>query len=116
MVLSGNTIGNIQHEQRTRVLKEMSIIAGKEGLCLMINWNSDFFGNSLQHFYSQHDDVIGSFEKAKVNFTHCTLYQPDTKYSTKWFNKYECESLGYSSGWDVLHYGNFELASFAVGR
>jgi len=72
----GNTIGIIPVNLKEQVYKQMTALAGEEGVIVMVYWNSRCFGDACQNFYHANPQLCGPFTGDSINFDSTTLCTP----------------------------------------
>jgi len=72
----GNTIGIIPVNLKEQVYKQMTALAGEEGVIVMVYWNARSFGDACQNFYHANPQLCGPFAGDSINFDSTTLCTP----------------------------------------
>lgn len=116
VVVIGNTMGIIPDKVKSKILREMTLVAGPDGLCCCICWDSNSFGQALQHFYAKMENMVGPIDSAQISFKDSTFYHPVTQYFTKWSSVIENETMCQAGGWDVLKTGQIAKGNYVAGR
>lgn len=81
----GNTIGIIPPELKRRVYKQMTELAGPDGVIVVVYWNARWFGDACQNFYHANPQLCGPFTGEAIDFTTTTLTTgPPTNYRSHW--------------------------------
>lgn len=116
VMMIGNTLNLFSTEQKLEILNQMTLVAGKHGLVLLVNFNADNFGKSIQHFYDKVPEWYNGIHRGEFDFTECTFKEPISGYSTKWYTKAETEQYVYKAGWDIQTFREIDLGIAFVGR
>jgi len=81
----GNTIGIIPPNLKERVYRQMTELAGEEGVIVIVYWNSRWFGDACQNFYHANPQLCGPFAGDSIDFNSTTLATPaPTNYRSHW--------------------------------
>eukprot|EP00043_Microstomoeca_roanoka_P009688 m.92257 g.92257 ORF g.92257 m.92257 type:complete len:637 (+) comp14660_c0_seq1:35-1945(+) len=92
VICVGNTIGIIPEFLREAIYRNMAEVAGRDGMCVVVYWNGNCFGEAVQHFYYENPQLCGQFQGKHVDFQQCTLRTP-SGYSTKWTKPEEASQI-----------------------
>jgi len=81
----GNTIGIIPPNLKERVYRQMTELAGEEGVIVIVYWNARWFGDACQNFYHANPQLCGPFAGDSIDFKTTTLTTPaPTNYRSHW--------------------------------
>lgn len=72
----GNTIGIIPVNLKERVYRQMTALAGEDGVIVVVYWNARSFGDACQNFYHANPQLCGPFTGESINFDTTTLTTP----------------------------------------
>jgi len=72
----GNTMGIIPENLKERVYRQMTELAGEEGVIVIVYWNARSFGDACQNFYHANPQLCGPFAGDSIDFNTTTLQTP----------------------------------------
>lgn len=100
VICTGNTLGIMPEDVRSKVLRQMKHIAGDDGVVIVGYWNAHSFGHAVQHFYAAHPELCGPLEGAEYDWKNATM-RTKQGYRTKWTTAAEAKRLLELEGFHV---------------
>jgi len=79
----GNTLGIMPPHVKDLALRQMALLAGHQGLVLIVYWNAAVFPEAVREFYGKNPQLCGSFSDEHVDYDNTTLSTP-SGYVTHW--------------------------------
>lgn len=108
MVLAAmtNTLGIMPNAKRVACVRQMLatvsdplISVPSSSCCVFTFFNAAEFRGAVDWFYRRHQNALcGPFEDVLVDYEQCTLNNPRTGYSTKWWTAVEAVELLQAAG------------------
>jgi hypothetical protein len=81
----GNTMGIIPQEMKEQVYRQMTELAGENGVVILGYWNAAHFGDACQNFYHANPQLCGPFSGDSVDFKTATITTPPPwNYRSHW--------------------------------
>lgn len=81
----GNTMGIIPDNLKEKVYRQMTELAGDDGVIVIVYWNAACFGDACQNFYHANPQLCGPFKGDSIDFNTTTLATPaPTNYRSHW--------------------------------
>jgi len=90
----GNTIGIIPNDLKAQVYKQMTALAGEEGVIVIVYWNARSFGDACQNFYHANPQLCGPFAGNSIDFDTTTICTPAPwNYRSHWTGVEEARQI-----------------------
>jgi len=92
VVCVNNTLSIMPEEIRPQCIRQMRVVAGKQGLVFLSYWNGSKFREGLVQYYQRNPQLCGNFNVGFQDFQRRKLLT-ETGYTSHWPLEHEVETM-----------------------